>query len=95
MTARIGALCVSRVQVGDDLLGARNWGAVAKHENRDLVIPRPAAELVALRSLLGHGSGDEWNAQLGEPLPDPVGVRAPFSLIELVHTRSATRPTPQ
>ena len=89
MVLRVRTL-VERAQVVEDLVLAAVHRAVRRGQDRDLVRPGDALELVALVRRGGNLARDEVEAELGETLPDGVGVRTPFRLEEL-HVRPLAR----
>jgi hypothetical protein len=68
-----------RLEVLEDGVGSLEALAVPVREERDLVLPVPL--LLFRRNLPRH----EVDAELGQPLADGSGVRAPLGLVERQH----------
>jgi hypothetical protein len=92
---RVGPLVVAAVQVLEDRVLARDDLAVVGDEHRDLVgsgrLPH-SDSVVRLRGDLPCG---EVEAQLGQPLADAVGMRAPLGLEEVHAGGVAARDAPE
>src|SRR5437588_11156361 len=86
MVARVSPLAVATIQMVDDRVRALvDDGSILEHERRNLVAARLAAQLLAVARLGRNLPRDEGHAQLGESLAHSLRMRAPFSLVELVH----------
>ncbi len=69
----IRPLAVATVQMGDDLVGAVvDHAAILQDQCRDLVAPGSAPKLLALAGLGGDLMSHIRDAELGEPLTDPM-----------------------
>ena len=85
----VGLLRVGPVEVGEDLVVAVE-NLVAVDEHGDRVVADRAAHPLALLRFSRHLQGQEIQAELGQPLPDPMRVRAPLRLVQL-HVPGRTR----
>src|SRR5262249_41154875 len=71
------------VEVVENLVVAADRPPGVEHEHRELPRAGRTLERVAFLGIGGHLAGDDVDAELRQPLPHAMRMRAPFGLVEL------------
>src|SRR6478735_2486119 len=81
----LGRLLEAGVEVGLDPLLARDRRSRLGHEHRNRLGAGAVPQRLAVLPLDRNLARDEVDAELGQPLADAAGRRAPLGLVQLEH----------